>query len=60
MGPLPTTSAGNKYILVVTDIFSKWTEAFPLQCTDSATLASLLVNEIIWYQLCSTVTKVVT
>ena len=39
MGPLPTTSAGNKYILVITDIFSKW--------TDSAALATILVNEVV-------------
>ena len=47
MGPLPTTSAGNKYILVVTDLFSKWTEAFALHSTDSETLATILVNEVI-------------
>ena len=47
MGPLPTTSAGNKYILVITDIFSKWTEAFPVSSTDSATLATILVNEVV-------------
>ena len=47
MGPLPTTSAGNKYILVVTDIFSKWTEAFPVNSTDSATLATVSFNEVI-------------
>ena len=47
MGPLPTTSQGNKYILVVTDLFSKWTEAFPLKSTDSQTLATVLVNEVI-------------
>ena len=47
MGPLPVTSNGNKYILVVTDIFSKWVEAFAIQSTDTETLATLLVNEII-------------
>ena len=47
MGPLPPTRAGNKYILVVTDIVSKWTEEFTLQFTDSVTLATILVNEVI-------------
>ena len=31
LGPLPTTEKGNKYILLVEDYFTKWTEAFPLQ-----------------------------
>ena len=35
MGPLPIATQGNKYVLVVTDLFSKWTEAFPLKTTDS-------------------------
>ena len=47
MGPLPTSSKGKKYILVVTDIFSKWVEAFPLGFTDTETLARVLVNEVI-------------
>ena len=28
MGPLPVTDKGNKYIFVVSDVFSKWVEAF--------------------------------
>ena len=47
MGPLPQTSSGNKYVVVVTDLFSKWVEAFPVKSTDTETLASLLVHEII-------------
>ena len=47
MDPLPTTSTGNKYILVIIDIFSKWTEAFPVSSTDSATLATILVSDIV-------------
>jgi len=31
IGPLPETPRGNKYIVVLTDYFSKWTEAAPLQ-----------------------------
>ena len=47
MGPLPVTNKGNKYILVVTDVFSKWVEAFPLQVTDGFTLTSTLMDEVI-------------
>ena len=47
MGPLPVTERGNKYILVVTDLFSKWVEAFPLQVTDGLTLTSILMDEMI-------------
>ena len=45
MGLLPTSSKGKKYILVVTDIFSF--EAFLLRSTDTETLATVLVNEVI-------------
>ena len=47
MGPLPITERGNKYILVVTDLFSKWVEAFPSQVTDGLTLTSILMDEVI-------------
>ncbi|KAL5494037.1 hypothetical protein EMCRGX_G015306 [Ephydatia muelleri] len=44
MGPLPLSTKGHKYILVITDLFSKWVEAFPLAVTDSETLASVLMD----------------
>lgn len=47
MGPLPTSSKGKKYILVVTDIFSKWVEAFALRSTDAESLATMLVDEVV-------------
>ena len=30
IGPLPETPRGNKYIVILTDYFSKWAEAAPL------------------------------
>lgn len=47
MGPLPVTSQGNKYVLVITDLFTKWIEAFSLKSTDSETLARILIDEVI-------------
>ena len=41
------TLDGYRYILVIADYFSKWTEAFPIKnkCTD--TVADALVDKII-------------
>ena len=33
--------------MVVTDLFTKWVEAFPLRSTESTTLATVLVDEIV-------------
>ena len=39
-------------ILVVTDIFSKWVEAFALHSVDTEALATVLFNEIIcWFEV---------
>ena len=45
MGPLPTTHAGNRYILVMVDYFTKWCEAVPLKQQDAQSVASAIVNE---------------
>ena len=47
LGPLPVTPLGNKYILVISDYFSKWVEAFPMVDQEASTVASLLVREVI-------------
>ena len=47
LGPLPATSRGKKYILVVGDYFSKWKEAYPMPNMEATTIATFLVNEFI-------------
>ena len=36
------------HTLVIIDIFTKWIEAFLLMNTTSATLAKVLIDEVIW------------
>ena len=45
LGPLPETPGKNKYIMVVGDYFSKWTEAFPLPNQEACTVAKVLAEE---------------
>ena len=47
LGPLPESSSGNKYIMVVSDYFSKWVEVFPIPDQTAATCARILLNEVI-------------
>ena len=45
LGPLPKTQAGNKYILVIGDYFTKWREAFPMVNMEALTVAQIFVNQ---------------
>ena len=47
LGPLPKTSRGNQYILVIVDSFSRWTEAYPMPDQTASTCANILLNEFI-------------
>lgn len=45
-GPMPTTLNGNKYILTVSDYYSKWLEAVPLSVNTSVKVAKHIVDII--------------
>ena len=44
VGPLPETPRGNRYILVMVDLFTKWCEAVPIATTDAETTAQAIVE----------------
>lgn len=45
MGPYPRTSKGKSYILVATDCFSRWTEAYPLGTATTKNITETLERE---------------
>ena len=47
LGPLPLTERGNRYILVLCDCFTKWTDAYSIPDQESLTIARTIVNEFI-------------
>lgn len=44
LGPLPESEAGNSYILVVDDYFTKWMEVYPLPNQEAATVAKKITD----------------
>lgn len=47
LGPLPLTPRGNKFVLVVTDYFTKWTESYAIPNQEATTVAEKLVSEFV-------------
>ena len=47
LGPFPVTAHGNRYILVLTDHFSKYVEVIPVPDLTAETCANKIVNEFI-------------
>lgn len=45
-GPIPTTARSNKYILVVTDLFTKYVEFFPLETQSAHETARRMIEYI--------------
>ncbi|CAG2249684.1 Retrovirus-related Pol polyprotein from transposon 17.6 [Mytilus edulis] len=46
MGPCPVTKDGNEYIIVLSDYFTKWVEAFSVVNHTALTVADKLVTEV--------------
>ena len=47
LGPLPDSDRGNKYILIIGDYFSKWTEAYAIPNQEATTVARVLFEEFV-------------
>ena len=45
LGELPETDNGNKYVLVLSDYFTKWTEAYPLPNQTAQSVANVIVTQ---------------
>ncbi|KII60850.1 Transposon Ty3-G Gag-Pol polyprotein [Thelohanellus kitauei] len=45
LGPLTVSTRGNKYVLVISDYYSKFVDAFPLSSIDAKTISNVFVNE---------------
>ena len=52
LGELPVTSAGNRYILVATDAYTKWTHAMAMPDQSAQTIADVFSTEFICYFGC--------
>ncbi|KAL7305098.1 hypothetical protein TKK_0002506 [Trichogramma kaykai] len=46
MGPYPITARRKRFILVVTDLFSRWTEAFPMVTSDTEKVIRIMEDEV--------------
>jgi len=47
LGPLPDLDHGNKYILIIGDYFSKWTDPYAIPNQEATTVARVLVEEFV-------------
>ncbi|GBN34938.1 Retrovirus-related Pol polyprotein from transposon 412 [Araneus ventricosus] len=46
MGPLPVSTRGNRYCLVIVDYYSKWVELFPLRRATTVAIARCLARDV--------------
>ena len=46
VGPFPISKSSSKYILVVSDYFTRWVEAFDILSQDAVTVANQIVDSV--------------
>ena len=46
MGPYPPSATGKRFLLVVTDLFSRWVETFPIASSEAPKLTNILEKEM--------------
>ncbi|KAM6965265.1 gypsy retrotransposon integrase-like protein 1 [Aplochiton taeniatus] len=46
IGPFPETKQGNSSLVIITDYFTKWVEAFPIQKRDTLSIARCITTSI--------------
>ena len=56
IGPMPETPRGNKYIITLTDYFSKWAEAAPLPDKTAVGVANFIYSVSHYYNLYTSAT----
>ena len=47
LGPLPVSTLGNKYIMVIIDYFTKWTKPHAIPDQEAPTMAKVVVEEFV-------------
>ncbi|CAM4735446.1 unnamed protein product [Leuciscus chuanchicus] len=57
IGPLPETARNNKYVLTMTDLYTKWVIAAPLQSKTAAEVSAKIIKKL---YLFGTVRKIIT
>ncbi|CAM4720306.1 unnamed protein product [Leuciscus chuanchicus] len=57
IGPLPETARNNKYVLTMTDLYTKWVIAAPLQSKTAAEVSANIIKKL---YLFGTVRKIIT
>lgn len=47
LGELPESDKDNRYILVINDYYTKWTESHPMPNMEATTVANILMTKVI-------------